>query len=853
MWEGQALCLEPLRPVEEEVEVDRSCLPTDGSRASERGFGLEDSHSIANSLRWGPDGWLYGAQGSTVSADIVVEGAPEADPIHTVGQLIWRYHPDQRRFEVWAEGGGNAFGCEIDSKGRIFSGHNGGNTRGFHYPQHAYLRKGFNKHGPLSNPYAFGYFPHMPHHSVARFTHTFEIYEGDVLPERYRGKIFGVDPINRNVPISEMTPDGATFRTRDIDKAIATKDNTLRPVDIKSGPDGCLYVADWCDTQVNHYRNHEGKIDKTNGRVYRIRPAEFRPKPFGDLAASSSTELVDLLRHPNRWHRQTARRLIGDRADRSLIPQLRDLLFRTESAESLEYLWALNLSGGFDEATGRRALEHVDPYVRLCAVRLLGDRVRLSKESIRAISDLAGKEAHAEVRSQLASTAKRLPTRLVDTTAILAGLLGHDPDADDRYLPLQVWWAIEARCSDDPAGVVALFRDAGTWKSRLVKEHIATRLMRRFAASGGVEGLRYCAALFEAAPDEESKALLLQGFEQAFAGRPLGDLPRQLVDALREAGGGSLELRVRQGDAEAIQEAFTFVVDGSAREIDRVRLVDTFGQVRVDGSVRVLTRLVSETKSARVRKAALGALVSFEEAGISTSILSAYSDLDALAQRSAQDLLATRPAWTAALLDAIAKGDVDASTISGEALRKLRLHDDESIRKRVAEAFGEQAIADSAALEKRIRDLRGIVTTGNGDPYAGQKLFRKTCVRCHYLFNEGGRLGPDLTAYQRQDLDALLLAMVNPSAEIREGFENHTAITIDGRVLSGLVVDRTEHSVSLQTADADGQPTVLVRDQIAVLRTEPTSLMPAGLLRDWPAGDIRDLFAYLRSTQPLNN
>jgi hypothetical protein len=94
---------------------------------------------------------------------------PELDkePIaYTMGQQIWRYHPETRRFEVFSEGGGNAFGCEIDAKGRIFSGHNGGDTRGFHYMQGAYLQKGFDKHGPLSNPYAFGYFPPMPHPAV---------------------------------------------------------------------------------------------------------------------------------------------------------------------------------------------------------------------------------------------------------------------------------------------------------------------------------------------------------------------------------------------------------------------------------------------------------------------------------------------------------------------------------------------------------------------------------------------------------------------------------------------------------------------------------------------------------------
>ncbi len=88
------------------------------------GFGIEDTHATANSLRWGPDGWLYGSQGSTVTADIIRPGIDRTPCAHIVGQCIWRYHPETRRFEVFAEGGGNTFSVEIDAQGRIFSGHN---------------------------------------------------------------------------------------------------------------------------------------------------------------------------------------------------------------------------------------------------------------------------------------------------------------------------------------------------------------------------------------------------------------------------------------------------------------------------------------------------------------------------------------------------------------------------------------------------------------------------------------------------------------------------------------------------------------------------------------------------------
>ena len=193
-----------------------------------QGFGLEDSHSIANSLRWGPDGWLYAAQGSTVTGDIRRYGSQDP-PVHSLGQLIWRYHPETRRYEIFAEGGGNAFGVEIDAHGNVYSGHNGGDTRGFHYVQGGYYQKGFGKHGDLSNPFAYGYFAQMAHHSAPRFTHAFLIYESDALPANYQGVLFGVAPLQSQVVMSRIEPDRTSFKTNDIGYALQSKDSWVRP------------------------------------------------------------------------------------------------------------------------------------------------------------------------------------------------------------------------------------------------------------------------------------------------------------------------------------------------------------------------------------------------------------------------------------------------------------------------------------------------------------------------------------------------------------------------------------------------------------------------------------------------
>src|SRR4051812_1014437 len=148
------------------------------------GFGLQDTHAVANSLTWGADGWIYGAQGSTCTA--TVKG------IHFLGQAIWRYHPPTHRFELFAEGGGNTFCVEFDAKGRVYSGTNWGDERGLYYVPGGYYVKGWGKHGPLTNPNAFGFFNHMQHDGdKARFSHAFIIYEGGALPEKYFGKLFG--------------------------------------------------------------------------------------------------------------------------------------------------------------------------------------------------------------------------------------------------------------------------------------------------------------------------------------------------------------------------------------------------------------------------------------------------------------------------------------------------------------------------------------------------------------------------------------------------------------------------------------------------------------------------------------
>jgi len=821
------------------------------------GFGLEDTHSVANSLRWGPDGWLYAAQGSTVTGHMMRPGLDAEPFLHTMGQLIWRYHPETRRFEVFAEGGGNAFGVELDGKGRIFSGHNGGDTRGFHYVQGGYLQKGFEKHGPLSNPFAFGYFPMMPNNNAPRFTHNFIIYEGGALPERYLGKLFGVEPLQGRIIWSEITPDQSSFKTKDLGHVVTSEDRWFRPVDIKVGPDGAIYICDWYDQQVNHVHNQEGKIDSSNGRIYRLKRKAAKPgRPF-DLNKLSSSQLVELLAHTNKWFRQTALRLLADRRDQTIIPQLTQALSRTGQI-SLEALWAINLTGamksqpsdrrGLTEAMALTALGHSDPQVRLWTVRLLCDENKVSPAIAQRLIRLAESEVNLEARNQLACSARRLPAS--DCLPIIRNLLEHDEDATDNRMPLLLWWAIEAKAESARAEVLKLFESSPLWNRPLVQQHILERLMRRFAQAGTRKDLLTCARLFELAPSAEHSKVLMAGFEAAFKGRPMTGLPDELIKAMTRYGSTSIAMRLRQGDTDAIEQALKAVIEDHSKAGQRLQYIEILGELKVPASVPVLLQVIESTNNnSQLCKAALGALQGFDDPRIGRRVVALYGSFNKESLAAAQTLLASRVSWSWELARAVQAGQIKPDSVPLNVVRKIKAFKDDALVRLAEKLWSNTGIPTTAEMERQMARLAKVLRNGPANPYNGRVLFNNTCASCHTLFGSGGQIGPDLTAYQRNDTRNLLLQIINPSAQIREGYENFTIETTDGRSLTGFVTDKDNQIVVLR--GLDGQNMAIARTEIAEMKASGLSLMPEGLLDSLTDKQVRDLFAYLRSSQPL--
>jgi len=823
-------------------DQDQDDVPDGDPEVHLSGFGLEDTHAVANSLTWGPDGWLYGAQGSTCWATVNVLKNPDHPPVHFKGQAIWRYHPEGHQFEIFAEGGGNTFAVEFDAQGRLYSGHNGGNTRGFHYVQGGYYQKSWGKHGALTNPHAYGYFPAMKHAAAERFSHTLVKYESETLPKRYHDQLIAPVPLHNYVAVSQMSPDGSTWKTEDRFHVMATDDIWFRPVDIKVGPDGCIYVADWCDTRLTHVDPRD-TWDRARGRIWRLQPNDYQAQPPINLGELSTEQLIEKLSSSNKLVRQLAQRMLREKGDPAAAQQLKDDLPKTAGQTALESLWAIHALNRFDIEVAQTALAHDDPYVRSWGVRLLSDTQAQSLAD--ELTSLATHEPHVEVCSQLASTAKRIPGPV--GLAIAECLAARDTLASDPHIPLLTWWAIEAHADDSSLSVTDL---AGTLSpTQIGRQIVLPRLAQRLAAVADNASLLKLAQLIQAIDNAALRTQLLESVDKAFSGRKIDRLPEELREAIVASASGNssaqLALLVRAGQAQAEQTAIATITNEKTPTKQRLKFIQILGQVGSQEAQNALLKLATSNSPQAIRIAAISSLGTFDDTNIARQLLARYPDESPAVQSAIIDNVTSRPAAAHLLLDAIEAERVSRQAVSIDLLENLKLHGDEKLNGQIAKLWGATR-ATPAQLTLQLEQTTTLLKTGTGTAEHGKQLFTQRCGTCHKLHGEGAAIGPNLTGYERTNLDFMLLSIVDPSAAIREEYTNYRVLTVDGRVLSGLLKNQDDKTITLQNADNPAM--VIPRDEIeAGPLAIDKSLMPDRLLEDLTATQVRDLFAYLQS------
>ena len=818
-----------------------------------KGFGLQDAHATVNSMQWGPDGWLYGAQGSTVTANI--NGI-------AFQQGIWRFEPRSKRFELFAEGGGNTWGLDFDRAGNAFGSSNGSFIT-FHMVQGGNYWKGFAKHGPLHNPNAFGYFDAIAYSGQKVGGHVTPggiFYKADAYPEKFRNTFIGGNLLSNAVYWHELTAKGSTFSGKHGGTLLDSKDKWFRPIDLQVGPDGCVYVVDWYDKRASHLDPRDN-WDKTNGRIYRIVYGERKKvEPF-DLSKKSSEELVALRDSKNDWYAATARRILAERRDASVVAKLKSLLQQDhDEVLALRDFWALNACGGLDDSTALGLLEHPVPAVRRWTVRLLGDDAKMNGSLRASLLNLTANETDPLVRSQLAASCQRWSS--MDALPILAELIRRDEDRNDPQIPLMLWWAVERQLRNDKGALFNAITEQEGKTFPIVGDVIPERLARACVSGATEEGFSTCSMLLLFAKSQVEKKAILAGMEKGLEGvrlttvpeafRPIPDIPGLFQELFGSADVTTMRLFARLGDASAFNDVLKLLRDAKTPVSERNSLAELVGQLARPNGLPVLLSMVEDDKEQAFFQNVLKALGGYKDLEVATRLVARYPKLPPASRDRVVTLLCSRPVWASVLLDAMAEKKISPKDVRPPQALQIVSLGNEVLTSRVQQIWGRLPGPGSPEKIKRIAEVRGFLPEGDkGVAVRGAPVFKENCAACHKLFGEGENIGPDLTGAERGNLDFLLTSLIDPSAMIRKEYAAQSVALKDGRVLTGLIVDETGQTLTL--FDSNKQKTVIPRDQVEETKPSSVSLMPEGMLDKLREDQVRDLFKYLQSSgKPTN-
>ncbi len=853
------------------------------------GWGYQDTHETLNAFIWGPDGWLYGCHGVFTHSAVGKPGTP-ADQRVKLNAALWRYHPLKQRFEVFAYGTSNPWGVDFDDYGQAFItacviphlyhmilGGRYQRQAGRHFNPYVYddiktIADHLHYTGSIREHAHWGHEPITPASVAAAgggHAHAGAmVYLGDSWPSRYRGKLFMNNIHGARVNMDILEPNGSGFVGRHGPDFIVTNDYWSQMLYLRYGPDGHVFVNDWYDRNQCH-RTDPNVHDRSNGRIYKVvyKPNEvphydhplfeslIRAYREGrlDLTRLSDEELVELQLHPNDWYVRTARRLLQERgAKRQLsnkaIGRLKQLTRHADPRRRLRAAWVLHACGLLDANLIRQMLADDNPYVRGWAVQLLTEDGSPGPDWLHRLGQMATQDDSPIVRLYLASAAQRIP--VADRWTLLEPLLAHSEDASDHNLPLMYWFAFEPAVADKPERALALVR-------RCELDRVVQFTYRRVADIGTTEAFELIARELKREQRNNRRIWMLSALEQALRGRRRAPLPPSWTAVSPELLNSSdatvrqlaLTVAVTFGDPFALSELRKTLRDRTRPLAARQSALTALSQVRDTELLPILLHLV-RSEAGPLRQQAIRSLAAFSEPQVAETLLELYPRLSPVERRAALATLSSRLPWARALVEAVAADRIPRTDLTADLVRQLRNVADEALAERLRTVWGvvRKSPAEKAALMERYRKLLTDRSGPAPDVNLGRAVFDRTCAQCHTLYGVGGDVGPDLTGSNRADLDYALSNVIDPSAVMAKEYVPHIILTADGRIITGIVKQQSERTVTVQTAD---EVITLPRDEIEAMKQSEQSMMPDDLLQQLSEHEVRSLFAYLATTRQV--
>jgi len=844
-----------------------------------KGWGTQDTHAGPSNLRYGFDNWIWGTVGYSGFEGVV--GGKRL----RFGQGIYRFKPDGSALEFVRSSNNNTWGLGISEDNIIF-GSTANNNASMYMaiPNRFYEAvRGWSASRIETIADSQEFFPitdkvrQVDWHGHYTAGAGAALYTARQFPKEYWNKVqFVAEPTGHLLGKFHLHGEGADFIACNGRNFLASDDEWTSPVSAEVGPDGALWVIDWYNYIIQHnpvpvgFQKGKGNAyetpmrDKIHGRIYRVEYSGAPQAPKMDLGKASVKELVQALKSDNLFWRLTAQRLLVERGDTSVVPDLCDLVSDQRVDEiglnvaAIHALWTLDGLHQFDKPSQtvnnalNAGLRHTSSAVQRAAVM-----VAPRDENLFARFYASHREG--DVESQLLLSfllaVSESPAES-ETGYAVAGLVRFGADSWDRWLRDGVTCAAARNDLSFLTAMVDQEERSTAASSNRATSEIVRRVATHYALGEPKDSVVTLLSRINPQNHGPVVSALLESLSVAW---PTGDAPvlndsnqnqlQKLMTALDPDNQARLLLLAKKWNradlfpngTSALAESLLSTLKNSSAEIpQRSAAASKLIALRDrPETIQVILEQVNELSPPDLSSELIDAMAKSRDLKTGAALVQHLPKLTPAARRFQIGTLLRRAEWSAVLLDAIEAGKLPPSELATEQWAELKSSPDSNIAKRAQALAGSRGAvtADRAAIVQKLLPA----AAKPGDAHRGKEVFDVNCAVCHAFNGQGGKVGPNLTGIGSREPKEILVDILDPNRSVEANYRSWTVSTGD-ETFAGRLESETQTTVEI--LDSAGLKHVIQRKDIKQMTTSGSSIMPNGF-ESLPESDLSALLSYL--------